>query len=240
MATLADTTIRPIERDRLFFFVMSLAIAAVVVGGFSLQLVEGRSTFASPWWVHVHGVTFMGWLGIYLTQNWLVWRNDTLAHRKLGRIAAFYVGWMVLIGIGANTMAAVHHRIPPFFEPNTFLVMDWLTVLVFAGLTWAGVRFRERTDWHRRLMLCGAIQVMTPGVGRLLPLPLLTQTQQLWTIWACLVPFMAAAAIYDWRTRGHVHVAYAWGFGAITLAVAVMRPLAFTPPMLALTHYLTA
>lgn len=239
MATLADTDIRPIARERLFFFVMALCIAATVVSGFSLQLAAGRSSFGAPWWVHIHGVTFMGWLGIYLTQNWLVWRNDTLAHRKLGKIAAVYVGWMVLVGLSVNTLAAIHHRIPPFFETNTFLVMDWLTVLVFAGLTWAGVRNRERTDWHRRLMLAGAIQVMTPGIGRLVPLPFIPHEYQLWAIWACLLPFMAAAAIYDLRTRGRVHPAYAWGFGTITLAVALMRPIAYTPPMMALTAWLT-
>lgn len=239
MATTADIHVLPIVRERLFFFVMALAIAGVVVIGFTTQLAFGRSTFASPWWVHVHGVTFMGWLGIYLTQNYLVWRNQTLAHRALGKLAAVYVGWMVLVGLSVNTLAAINHRIPPFFETNTFLVMDWLTVLVFAGLTWAGVKNRERTDWHRRLMLAGAIQVMTPGIGRLVPLPFIPHEYQLWTIWACLLPFMGAAVIYDLRTRGKVHPAYGWGFGAITLAVALMRPIAFTAPMLALTKYLT-
>ena len=239
MASAADTDIQPIVRDRLFFFVMALVIAATVVSGFSLQMAAGRSSFGAPWWVHVHGVTFMGWLGIYLAQNFLVWRNDTLAHRKLGKFAAVYVGWMVLVGVSVNTLSAIFHRIPPFFETSTFLVMDWMTVLVFAGLTWAGVVNRERTDWHRRLMLAGAIEVMTPGIGRLVPLPFIPNAFQLWTIWACLLPFMAAAAIYDLRTRGRVHPAYTWGFGAITLGTALMRPLAFTPPMLALTAWLT-
>ena len=49
---------------------------------------------------------------------------------------------------------------------------------------------------------------------------------------------MAAAPIYDLRTRGKVHPAYFWGFGAILLGVALIRPIAFSPPLLALTHYL--
>ncbi len=239
MATLADEQMHPIVRDRLFFLVMALAIAATTVSGFVLSIVMGHSSFGAPWWVHVHGVTFMTWLGIYVVQNVLVWRNQTSLHRKLGRVAAVYVGWMVAVGLSVNTLAAIHHRIPPFFETNTFLVMDWLTVLVFAGLTWAGVVNRARTDWHRRLMLCGAILVMTPGVGRLVPLPLIPPAYQLWVIWAVIMVFGAAAMIYDVVTRGKVHPAYFWGLGAITLATASMRPLAFTPPMLALTHYLT-
>lgn len=240
MATVADTTdtrMNPVMRDRLFFFVMALVIAGITVSGFVLQLVMGRSTFASPWWVHIHGITFMGWLGIYLTQNYLIWRGETSIHRRLGRFAAAYVGWMIVVGLSVNTLAAIHHRIPPFFEPNVFLVMDWLTVLTFAGLTLAGVATRGRTDWHRRLMLSGAIQVMTPGLGRILPLPLMG-TWILWGIWSAMLVFMGIALTYDLRTRGRIHPAYLWGFGAITLAVALMRPIAFSPPMLNLTHYL--
>ena len=239
MATLANDKANPVARDRLFFLIMAIAIAATVVAGFSLQFAAGRSSLASPWWVHLHGLTFMGWLGIYLTQNWLVWRGELVRHMRLGKIAAGYVGWMVLVGLSVNTLAAIHHRIPPFFEVNVFLVMDWLTVLVFAGLTWTAVRLRGASDWHRRLMLCGALQVMTPGIGRLVPLPLIPQAYQLWAVWAVLLPFIGAAVIYDLITRGKVHPAYFWGFGTITAAVALMRPIAFTPPMLALTHYLT-
>jgi hypothetical protein len=87
-------------------------------------------------------------------------------------------------------------------------------------------------------MLCGAIQVMVPGVARLLPLPLM-ESWILWGIWAALLPFMAAALIYDLVTRGRVHPAYYWGFGAIILGVTLIRPIAFSAPLLALTHRLT-
>lgn len=239
MATIAGGFGRDaVVRDRGFFLIMALVIAATTVAGFALQFVAGRSSLASPWWVHVHGITFMGWLVIYVAQNLLVYRNDIALHRRLGRFAAGYVGWMVLVGLSVNTLAAINHRIPPFFETNVFLVMDWLTVLVFAGLTWAGVRMRHRTDWHRRLMLCGAILIMTPGAGRLLPLPLLG-TWIIWSIWLIMLVYVGVAVTYDLVTRGKVHPAYFWGFGAITLATALMRPLAFTPPMLAITAALT-
>lgn len=239
MATIAGGFGRDaVVRDRGFFLIMALVIAATTIAGFTLQFVAGRSSLASPWWVHVHGITFMGWLVIYVAQNVLVYRNDIALHRRLGRFAAGYVGWMVLVGLSVNTLAAINHRIPPFFETNVFLVMDWLTVLVFAGLTWAGVRMRHRTDWHRRLMLCGAILIMTPGAGRLLPLPLLG-TWIIWSIWLIMLVYVGVAVTYDLVTRGKVHPAYFWGFGAITLATALMRPLAFTPPMLAITAALT-
>jgi len=239
MATVMDGgRAQPVVRDRGFFLIMAIAIVATVVSGFSLQLAMGRSSFGAPWWVHLHGITFMGWLGIYLVQNLLVYTDRVTLHRRLGLFAAGYVGWMVLVGLSVNTLTAMNHRVPPFFETNVFLVMDWMTVLVFAGITWAGVRLRGKTDWHRRLMLCGAIQVMTPGVGRLLPLPLMG-TWIIWSIWLVMLVYVGVAMTYDLITRGKVHPAYFWGFGTITVAVALIRPLAFSPPMLSLTAALT-
>jgi hypothetical protein len=87
-------------------------------------------------------------------------------------------------------------------------------------------------------MLCGAVQVMTPGIGRLLPLPLMG-TWILWSIWLVMMVYLSVAIAYDLLTRGKVHPAYLWGVGVITLSVAAMRPIAFSPPVLALTETLT-
>jgi len=120
MATLAEGVRQaPISRDRRFFFIMSVAIAATVVSGFTLQFAMGRSSLGAPWWVHLHGLTFMGWLVIYVTQNILVFRGDVATHRRIGMVAAGYVGWMVLVGLSVNTLAAINHRIPPFFETTS-------------------------------------------------------------------------------------------------------------------------
>ena len=86
-------------------------------------------------------------------------------------------------------------------------------------------------------MLCGAIEVMTPGLGRIIPLPLLG-TWMPWGVWAAQLLYIGAATIYDLRTRGNIHHAYYWGFGAITLGTAIVRPIAFTARCWALTHCL--
>ena len=69
------------QRERLFFLLMSMAIAVTVVSAFGLWFVAGISSFASPWLVHVHGVTFMTWIVLYVTQNTLVYRGDLSRHR---------------------------------------------------------------------------------------------------------------------------------------------------------------
>ena len=54
------------------FFTMAGVMAATIVAGFSLNIALGRSSFGMPWLVHVHAAVMMGWLGLYLAQNALV------------------------------------------------------------------------------------------------------------------------------------------------------------------------
>jgi hypothetical protein len=130
------------------------------------------------------------------------------------------------------TIAA--HRTPPAFEPPFFLMMDWLNVIFFAGIVWAGVALRGASDWHRRLMLASAFFVMLPGVGRI---SLILDTGPLGMFGMILVLWLVAA-VYDWMTRGRPHLAYAWAFGAFVVMVAITGPLAMSSPVIALTHYL--
>ena len=52
-----------------FYTIMAFVMALVIVAGFSLNLAMGRSSFALPPAFHLHGVIFMGWLGLYLAQR---------------------------------------------------------------------------------------------------------------------------------------------------------------------------
>lgn len=225
-----------LERERAFFLAMALAIAAAVIGGFSLSFVLGRSSLNSPWWVHLHGVTFMSWLLLYLAQNLLVYRGSVATHRTLGWAGLALATFMVPVGIGVTVLSIMADRTPFFFTPAFFLSLDPLTIFCFYGLTVAGIAMRRRTDWHRRLMLCGTIMVMAPGWGRILPMPLLGYWS-IWAIWVVQMLYVAAGVIYDLRTRGRVHPAYYWGVGTMTVAVALMHPIADMP---AVTAYANA
>ena len=57
--------------DHRFAATLAIAMALVVVAGFSLQLAMGRSTFESPLRVQVHAVAFMGWVALFVAQTWL-------------------------------------------------------------------------------------------------------------------------------------------------------------------------
>ena len=68
----------PVDADRgeaRFFLTMAGVMAAIIVAGFSFNIVMGRSSFGLPWLVHFHAWVMMGWVALYLTQNALIFRQ---------------------------------------------------------------------------------------------------------------------------------------------------------------------
>ena len=217
------------HRERVFFFVMAWAIALTVVAGFGSYVALGISSFAAPWWVHLHAVSFSAWIGLYMTQNFLALRGNLDRHRQLGRIGAGLATWMVLVAVVLTPVTLAANRVPPIFTPSFFLALDWVNITCFAALVYAALHFRNRTDWHRRLMLCATICVIAPAWGRLLSLG---GTTTEWSNIGALLVYVAVAMIADWRIRGRVHTAYYWGFGAIFMMAPVISGLAGFPPLI--------
>jgi hypothetical protein len=234
MASVAKDLPSAEKRERLFFLFMAVSIVVTVGLAFGLFYQAELSSFDAPWWVHVHAVTFMGWIAIYLTQNVLVFRNDIAMHRRLGRIGAVYWMWMVLVGLILTPATLAAGRSPPFFTHPYFLALDWSNILVFGGLVYAALRNRSRTEWHRRLMLCATICVIAPAWGRLIVLSGNTMTAS--TNVATLLPYIAVGMVFDLVTRKRIHPAYLWGFGALVMMAAMIEIISSLPPFITLAY----
>lgn len=238
MSSVAEAGPSVAQRERLFFFIMALAICLTVVPAFWLFRQAGFSSFGAPWWVHIHAVTFMGWVGFYLVQNTLVWRGDVAQHQWLGRIGAGYVVWMVLVGLVLVPMTLAHDRAPPFFTPAFFLALDWTNILFFGGLIAAALLNRHRSDWHKRLMLCATVCVMAPAWGRFIVLSGYQMTAPVNI--AVLLPYIAAGMLFDLATRRRIHAAYIWGLGVLVAMVVVIELLATVPAFVRLAASITS
>ncbi len=205
--------------DRGFFLGGAIAMAVIIAAGFSLQLAMGRSSFGAPPIIHAHAIVFMGWVVIYLTQNILAANGNIALHRRLGWLAA---GWVVLMLVAGCAVTAFDIRVaraPFFFRPLQFLVFDPLTLFAFAGLTYAAIALRRRTDWHRRLHFSAMAMMVGPAFGRILPLPLLAPWAWEAAFAACLI-FPLAGMISDLRRSGRVHPAWFCGL-AVTFGVLI-------------------
>jgi hypothetical protein len=239
MATIAFARRDPLEAERRFFLGMALAIGATVVLGFGSHALLGRVDLAraTPL-VHLHAAVFMGWVALFVAQSWLVASGDVATHRRLGMLSAGYAVFVVVMGVAIMMSAYERGTVPPFFPPSVFLFMNIGHLLTFAGLTAAAVALRRRPDWHKRLMLVGMLVLMGPAVGRILPMPLIGE-RALHAVFAALMVYALVPVVRDLRTRGRVHPAYAWGLGAFALVQALIEPLAWSAPGLAVTAMVT-
>jgi len=238
MATLGQTQRAPMKGTRRFL-IMALAMALVIVAGFSFNLAMGRSSFGAPWPYHVHGMIFMGWLGFYLVQNISIARGHVALHVRLGQLAYLWIPAMVAAGIMIILISLRTAGGPFFFAQNEFLISNLAGLLAFGGLALWALRVRRYSGWPRRLMLVAMSVLTGPGLGRLLPMPLLMPYAWTIAVSASFV-FGIAAMLIDWQRDGRVHPAYWWGMGINVGAFLGSMALAYSQLGYAITESVLA
>jgi len=227
MATVAPAAPAATSDDR-FFMRMATVMALTIVAGFALQFVMGRSTFAARPLVHVHGIAFMGWVVLFMTQVRLATGGSLALHRRLGWIAAGWAVLLVIMGFAITVDVARLGKTPFFFLPQYFLIANPLTVLCFALLTTAAIRLRHSSDWHKRLHICATIAIIGPGLGRILPMPLMGRYAFDIVIAVSLL-FPLVCMSRDLRNDGRLHPAWWRGVIAIAMIVPLSHLIANSP-----------
>ncbi|MEZ5929748.1 MAG: hypothetical protein R3C55_14865 [Parvularculaceae bacterium] len=222
-------------RERVFFAVMAGAIAATIVASFGAWALRGYVVLPAPLLVHAHALMYMGWVGIFLTQTILIVRGSVDLHRRLGAFAALYASVMLVMGAAVALESVREARVPPFFVNSLFLGLSAMELLTFAGLTAAAVLLRRRSDWHKRLMLCGIIALMAPAWGRVLPMSALGPAGG-FAIMGAQLGYISVGMGFDLITRGRIHPAYFWGAAAMVVLAVGTPFLGFSPLFVALAH----
>lgn len=224
MATLASAPPQTAAADS-FFRTLAILMGLTIVAGFSMQYLAGRSSFAARPLVHLHGVAFMGWVGLFVTQAWLATHGPMALHRRLGWIGAGWIAVLLVLGSWISIDVTQRGTTPFFFQPQNFLIANPLAAIVFAALSWSAIRMRKHTDWHMRLHICAMTAIIGPGFGRLLPMPLLIPYAFEIAGLVGLV-FPIAGMLRDFRKSGRVHPAWYWGVGAFLAVIPVSHIIA--------------
>jgi len=227
MATLASNPESAETRERRFFLIMTIVISVLTVAGFTMNIALGRAVHNPPLIFHIHAAAYLGWLVIAITQGWLALKNDLRLHRVVGTIALAWLPVMVVLALAMSIASLRLHGGVPVLGVAEFLFVNAMHVVSFAALTGVAVALWRKTDWHRRLMLCGLASIGAPGIARLLPLPLFVPyVFPVLIVVAMLFP--AFAMVVDMRRTGRLHPAWLWGIGSVFAMLLVGEAMAMS------------
>ncbi|WP_095011973.1 hypothetical protein [Tsuneonella mangrovi] len=209
---------------------MSLLLIATALLGFGYFQYAGLSTWHSPWWVHVHAFTQMGWLGLFAVQNALVVKGNVALHRKLGQLGVAYAIWLAIFAVFTGYSTLSTGRNDSVLPDEALLATNWATVGTFAILFIAAFGNRHRSDWHKRLMLCSVIALSVPSFGRILVMLGIPSTTNRALF---VLSYIVIGMLFDWRVRSRVHPAYIWGAAAAVSLGLAIGGLTLFPPFVA-------
>lgn len=226
--------------ERLFFGGLAAALLIMVFVGFAPTYFL-REAYGSPALtpsLQVHGFLFTTWMVLLLVQTSLIAANQTAWHRRLG-VAGAVLG-VLMMAAGAyvaisRARAGLAIPPPPGLTPAVVLTLPLATLVVFPALFGTALRFRRRTDIHKRLVIIATLELVTAAIAR-------------WPVISTLGPvaffgitdlFLVALAVYDFRTRGRIHPATLWGGLLLVASQPGRLAIGFTAPWSAFVTWLT-
>jgi hypothetical protein len=204
--------------ERRYYIGVSLVFLALVFWTFArtFYLKPFFHTPALPLLLHVHGAVMTGWAVLLVVQSSLIAAHRVRWHRRLGVFGVFWAGLVVLLGSVTTVHAAArevrHHTA---FASSQVLItgLDLLQMLFFAVLVAGAVWFRNRPDYHKRLMLLTIVCMLPDALARL---PVSFMTNQL--ILAGLYGFVVVSVAIDTLRNRRLHPVFGWGGAIILLA----------------------
>lgn len=198
------------RRGRRLYTWMSVVIGCLVFAGFARTFYL-RGLFPNkpltPL-VLFHGILFTTWIIIFITQVRLIAKGRTDIHRKLGVFAACVAVLMPIVGTLAAIASAKRGFTPPGGPPPlTFLAIPLSDMVVFSVLVGFALYFRNRSDFHRRLMLLTTLSLMTPAIARI---PMI-RPYGIPAFFGIVDLLILSSLFWDRFRRGRYHPAFLYG-----------------------------
>jgi hypothetical protein len=229
MATVAVAPTPPHEQepfptrrvaDGNFFLLYVALIWLAVLAGFGPEMIRRLNSNAAPFpiAVHVHAVITLAWLGLLTSQTLLIRKRELRLHRKWGTAGGILAVAVILGGLWAALAFEKLVMNTPERRPH-FLAIEWSNVIEFGGLAAAAIIARTRPAAHKRLILLATLSLTPAAFNRAIGKPFLHPLlgSGVWQTWIQIFSvtdlMVLGIGVYDWRTRGRVHPA--WALGAL-------------------------
>lgn len=221
MATLASSPVARQSAERKFYSRMALFLLAMAFLGFAPSFYlrgyvhSPRPNPTLPPSVLVHGILFSLWMLAFVLQTQLVAAGRRDVHMKLG-VASFVLALAIVPMMYLVTVWQVARaNQPPFATPLNWTIVPLAVIPPYAILLYEGWTRRREAQWHKRAMLCAALLLMDPAIGRLPIVPPVLGGFAVLNLLslACFVPLI----VWDRRTLGRIHPATRLGISLALL-----------------------
>jgi len=218
-----------------FFFVgMFVAIAAIVIYGFSFTVGDNllHPSYSRPWQVYVHALIAFAWLPFTVLQASLVRLRRVDLHRRFGQWGLIHGAMIPIFGIATAIAMAKVRLAHGEMDAADSLPIPVNDAVGFAVVFSPALIRRTRPDSHRRLMLVAACILTAPGFGRI---PALDHAE--W-FYAGVDALLLIAALRDLGTHGAIHAVYRYALPALLLGQLLTAYVRWTPEWLAIAPQL--
>ena len=154
--------------DRIFFTSMIVLCWAAVLFGFSkTYFLAGMVRAPLPnLLIHIHGAAFTLWMILLVVQTTLITTRKVAVHRMLGMYGFGLATLMVGLGLFASVDALKRGSAPLGLDAATFFVIPISGMVAFSALVYFAYRFRNKPEFHKRIILIATISLMDAAVGR--------------------------------------------------------------------------
>jgi len=165
------TSTHPIKGlvHKYFYFSMSLLLATLVVWGFSRTVNDSlfHATPPRPFLLWIHGAVFSSWVVFFIAQSMLVRLHRVNWHRFLGWFGAGLATLMVPLGVAiAIVMARFDAEKLHLDGADAFLAIPFYGMIAFAVIIALAVYWKNRPEFHRRLLFVGTCGLMDAAFAR--------------------------------------------------------------------------
>jgi hypothetical protein len=163
------TTNRAGFLERYFYFLMSLAVVAVVVYGFSFTIGQNliHPAVPRPPLLYFHAALFSLWLVFLIVQSALVRTSNVRVHRKIGWFGVALGTAIPLMGVSiAIAMGRFNARQLHQANTEADLIIPLWDMVAFTACFVLAVYWRKKPEFHRRLMLIATCALTAAAFGR--------------------------------------------------------------------------
>jgi hypothetical protein len=165
--------------------------------------------------LHVHAFAMSLWIALFFIQTLLISVRQVRLHQNLGILGILSAALVPTLGVSATVMAA--RREVAMHTHNvsiaiTVLALELTQMLMFSGFAAAGFILRNRTGYHKRLMLLATFCMLPNAIVRIVRMQSFIAPMIIWSL------LIVIAALIDRWTHGRLHPVFGtWAFLQVAL-----------------------